>query len=247
MSFLDTELYRLSRRFNKSRRNIEPDTSRTIAGNNTRYKYIDWYTADGIIAILNQRKKLGIKLTEEDQQLLQISLDAQLNKSKIYKRDIPGNNMKVEANGLTSWNHSKPSHRKSWDSYFMNIAKSVAERSTCDRLSVGCVIVKDNRIVSTGYNGSVSGNEHCDDIGHLMVNGRCVRTVHAEQNALLFAKESLYKSTAYVTHEPCETCLKLLVQAGVTRIRYLNEYHNEATEKLKREFIFKCDISKYEG
>ncbi len=70
--------------------------------------------------------------------------------------------------------------RPSWDSYFMKIAEDVALRSTCDRAMVGAVLVREKHIISTGYNGSPAGLEHCDDIGHLMVDGHCVRTVHAE-------------------------------------------------------------------
>lgn len=122
--------------------------------------------------------------------------------------------------------------RKDWDLYFMDIAEKVAERSTCDRLSVGCVIVKNRRIVSTGYNGSISGTEHCDDVGHLYNDqGRCIRTIHAEQNAILFAeRDELKGATVYCTHQPCENCAKLLVQAGVKRIVYKHEYRNKDSE-----------------
>ncbi|WP_257391540.1 deoxycytidylate deaminase [Cytobacillus gottheilii] len=118
--------------------------------------------------------------------------------------------------------------RKSWDEYFMDIAIKVSTRATCDRLHVGCVIVKDKQIVSTGYNGSVSGEKHCDEIGHLYNDqNRCIRTIHAEQNAILFAdRNSLKGATAYVTHKPCENCAKLLVQAGIVRLIYLHEYEN---------------------
>ena len=77
--------------------------------------------------------------------------------------------------------------RKPWEEYFMDLAKMVATRGTCDRAYVGCVLVnKDNRIVSTGYNGSISGNPQCDEIGHTMRDGHCIATIHAEQNALLY-------------------------------------------------------------
>lgn len=117
--------------------------------------------------------------------------------------------------------------RKSWDEYFMSISKSVATRATCDRLHVGCVIVKGKQILSTGYNGSISGFDHCDDIGHLYnKDGRCIRTVHAEQNAILHTSKKLIGATAYVTHYPCENCAKLLVQSGVVRVVYANKYEN---------------------
>ena len=114
--------------------------------------------------------------------------------------------------------------RKSWDEYFMGITIQVSERGTCDRAKVGCVITKDNEIVSTGYNGSVSGLVHCDDVGHLLVNGHCVRTVHAEQNAIYRAKRSLNSATVYVTHKPCLICTKALLQNGVSRIVYARGY-----------------------
>lgn len=102
----------------------------------------------------------------------------------------------------------------------MNIAHAVAGRSTCDRASVGCVIVKDKRIVSTGYNGAPHGLPHCSEVGHLLVDGRCKRVVHAEANAIIHAKEDLSGSTAYVTHEPCIDCSNLLTNVGVKRVVY---------------------------
>ena len=118
--------------------------------------------------------------------------------------------------------------RKSWDSYFMKITEMVASRSTCDRALVGCVLVnRDHRIVSTGYNGSVSGNPHCDDVGHTMRDGHCIATIHAEMNAILYcAKEGIpTKGTiCYVTHFPCLNCTKALIQAGISEIIYKDDY-----------------------
>ena len=118
--------------------------------------------------------------------------------------------------------------RKSWDTYFMKITEIVASRSTCDRAFVGCVLVnKDHRIVSTGYNGSVAGNPHCDDVGHTMRDGHCIATIHAEMNALLYcAKEGIpTKDTiCYVTHFPCLNCTKALIQAGIREVVYKNAY-----------------------
>jgi dCMP deaminase len=117
--------------------------------------------------------------------------------------------------------------RTTWDEYFMGIAEQVATRSTCDRASVGCVVVRDKTIVSTGYNGSMRGKPHCDDVGHLMQDGHCVRTVHAEQNAIAQAAKngaSINDATAYITHCPCWVCFKLLVNAGVKRIMYRDSY-----------------------
>lgn len=119
--------------------------------------------------------------------------------------------------------------RKDWDTYFLDIAETVSKRSTCDRLHVGCVIVKDKHIVSTGYNGSIKGHDHCDDVGHLLnEENRCIRTIHAEQNAIIFAdRDELDGATAYVTHEPCETCTKLLIQSGIKRIVFRHTYKNK--------------------
>jgi dCMP deaminase len=133
--------------------------------------------------------------------------------------------------------------RLSWDRYYMNIAIETSKRSTCDRLSVGCVIVKNNRIISTGYNGSVSGFDHCIESGHLFnKEGRCIRTVHAEQNAILFAGENLSGATCYVTHYPCEHCSKLLAQAGISRLVYGKEYMNEHS----MYFLKNIDVCKIE-
>lgn len=118
--------------------------------------------------------------------------------------------------------------RTSWNKYFMEITKTVATRSTCDRAFVGCVLVnRDNRIVSTGYNGSISGDSHCHDVGHKMRDGHCIRTIHAEINALLYcAKEgiSVKGSICYITHFPCLNCTKALIQAGISKIYYLEGY-----------------------
>lgn len=118
--------------------------------------------------------------------------------------------------------------RKSWTSYFMEITEMVATRSTCDRAFVGCTLVnKDNRIVSTGYNGSVAGNPHCDEVGHVLRDGHCIATIHAEMNALLYcAKEgiSVKGATAYITHFPCLNCTKALIQAGIAKIVYKHDY-----------------------
>lgn len=118
--------------------------------------------------------------------------------------------------------------RKSWNEYFMEITNLVASRSTCDRAFVGCLIVNDdNRIVSSGYNGSISSMPHCDEIGHTMRDGHCIATIHAEINALIYcAKEgiSVKNCTAYVTHFPCLNCTKALIQAGIKKIYYQNDY-----------------------
>ena len=117
--------------------------------------------------------------------------------------------------------------RPDWDSYFIKIANAVSERSTCDRAQVGCVLVLDKRTLTTGFNGSPSGQPHCDEVGHLMVEGHCVRTIHAETNAIIQAvlhRSSTKGATCYVTHFPCMNCAKALVNAGITRLVYSNPY-----------------------
>jgi dCMP deaminase len=117
--------------------------------------------------------------------------------------------------------------RPSWDDYFIKIAQDVAERSTCDRAQVGAVMVKDKRILTTGFNGSPSGLHHCDEVGHLIVDDHCVRTIHAETNAIIQAAlhgVSTNGATCYVTHFPCINCTKSLINAGVARIVYIDDY-----------------------
>lgn len=117
--------------------------------------------------------------------------------------------------------------RSNLDQYFMGIARVVATRATCDRLHVGSVIVREKRILATGYNGSIAGTGHCDNDGHLMENGHCVRTVHSEANAIAQAAACgtpIKGSTIYVTHTPCWGCFKLLVNAGIKHIIYDNPY-----------------------
>lgn len=113
--------------------------------------------------------------------------------------------------------------RPDWDTYFMDVASAVATRSTCDRAHVGSVLVRDKRILTTGFNGSPAGLPHCDDIGHLIVDGHCVRTTHAEANAIIQAALHgiLTKdATCYVTHFPCLGCVKMLINAGISCIVY---------------------------
>ena len=123
----------------------------------------------------------------------------------------------------TDSKHTRPT----WDDYFMGIALQVARRSTCDRARVGAIIVKDRRILTTGYNGSPAGLPHCDEIGHLIVNGHCVRTLHAEQNAIIQAAlhgVGVAGSTLYVTHQPCLACAKMIINAGIRRVVFAGDY-----------------------
>ena len=129
--------------------------------------------------------------------------------------------------------------RPSWHEYFFEIATLVATRATCDRAHVGCVIVKDKHILSTGFNGSVSGAPHCDDEGHFMEDGHCIRTSHAEANAVAQAAKlgiGLAGSTAYVTHRPCLGCARLLLQAGVVICLYDKSYGTTSYAALGKGF-----------
>ena len=129
--------------------------------------------------------------------------------------------------------------RPSWDEYFMTIAAQVAQRSTCPRLMVGSVIVRDKRILTTGYNGAPLGLPHCTEIGCLMVHGHCVRTVHAEQNAIIQA--ALHGictagSTMYVTHgPPCLSCAKMIINAGITKVVHGGNYEDDLSIKFLEE------------
>ena len=122
-----------------------------------------------------------------------------------------------------------PGERVSWGTYFMNIAKEVATRSTCDRKYVGAVIVREKTILSTGYNGSIKGLPHCDEAGHEMVNDHCIRTTHAEANAIVQAAKNgvqINQSEIYVTASPCYNCFKLIANAGIKTI-YYGEFYRE--------------------
>ncbi|MBW2455817.1 MAG: dCMP deaminase family protein [Deltaproteobacteria bacterium] len=120
--------------------------------------------------------------------------------------------------------------RSTWDEYFMAIAREVASRATCDRKFVGAVIVRDRCILATGYNGSIRGSEHCDEAGHMMEDGHCVRTIHAEANAIIQAARhgtSIEGSDIYITASPCWQCFKMLVNAGIRRIAFGEFYRDE--------------------
>lgn len=128
--------------------------------------------------------------------------------------------------------------RASWDEYFMAIALEVATRSTCDRKHVGAVIVRDKMILTTGYNGSIRGLAHCDDEGHMMEDGHCVRTVHAEANAIVQAACNgvrLEGADIYVTASPCFGCFKLIANAGLKRIVFGEFYRDERIYKLSEQ------------
>ncbi len=142
--------------------------------------------------------------------------------------------------------------RATWEEYFMNIAKEVATRSTCDRKHVGSVIVKDKTILSTGYNGSIRGMPHCDEVGHMLENDHCVATIHAEANAILQAAKNgvmINEAEIYITASPCWLCFKMLANAGIKKIYYGEFYRDErifdTAKKLGIELIhIKVDQSK---
>jgi len=120
--------------------------------------------------------------------------------------------------------------RASWDEYFLGIAGQVATRATCDRKHVGAVIVRDRTILSTGYNGSIRGMPHCDEVGHMLQDGHCVRTIHAEVNALVQAARNgvaIEGASIYTSASPCWACFKMIANAGIRRIVYREFYRDE--------------------
>ena len=126
----------------------------------------------------------------------------------------------------------------------MDIAKQVATRATCDRKHVGAVLVRDRTILSTGYNGSIRGLPHCDEVGHMMENGHCVATVHAEANAILQAAKNGVRidgATLYTTASPCWPCFKLVANSGCMRIVFGEFYRDprifEVASQLKLELV----------
>ena len=141
--------------------------------------------------------------------------------------------------------------RPTWDEYFLEVVHALAKRATCDRGRTACVIVKDRQIVVSGYVGSPSGLPHCDEVGHLIkkvlnedgtISEHCVRTIHAEQNAICQAARrgvALEGATLYCKLAPCRTCAMLLIAAGIKRIVAEYKYHagSEAEKMLKQAGI----------
>ena len=150
------------------------------------------------------------------------------------------------SSGLRSTSTKPPKFvRANWDDYFMNIAKVVASRSTCDRKFVGAVIVRDKTILSTGYNGSIRKLPHCNEVGHMMENGHCVATIHAEANAIIQAAKNgvrIDEGTIYTTASPCWNCFKMVANAGLKRICFGEFYRDERifriAKKLKMELVY---------
>ena len=130
--------------------------------------------------------------------------------------------------------------RPGWDEYFFEIMRAIARRGTCDRGRSGCVIARDKQLISAGYVGSPVGEEHCDDVGHLFqkrydadgnYSKHCVRTVHAEQNAICQAAKmgvSIEGATLYCGMTPCPVCAKMIINCGITRVVCLKRYHDGA-------------------
>lgn len=142
--------------------------------------------------------------------------------------------------------NKEPQFRPSWDDYFMGLARIVSTRATCDRLHNGAVLVKNKRIVSTGYNGSPPELEHCDDVGHLLEDGHCVRTIHSEHNAILQAAViggvSTKGTTLYSMYSPCIHCAKYIAAAGVERLVMGKVYRNSKIVDYLKQAGLQVDV-----
>lgn len=130
-------------------------------------------------------------------------------------------------------------YRPSWDDYFMAVVKIVAARGNCDRLYAGAVLVKNKRIIATGYNGAPPGLPTCNEVGHLLEDGHCVRTIHGEHNALLQAARlsgpSAEGATLYTKYSPCIHCAKYIVAAGIARVVVGKVYRSPQAIDLLKE------------
>lgn len=139
---------------------------------------------------------------------------------------------------IVKYGAGEPAYRPSWDVYFLKLAMLASERATCPRMHCGCVLVRDRHVLSTGYNGSLPGSPHCYTDGCLIVDNHCVRTNHAEINALCQAARQgvrLTGATAYVTNLPCTSCAKALIAAGIVRVVIFSDYHNSLAETFFQE------------
>ena len=149
--------------------------------------------------------------------------------------------------------------RPSWDDYFLELANAASRRATCDRGKSGCVIVRDKQVLATGYVGSPAGLPHCDDVGHLMkkviqengeISEHCLRTVHAEQNAICQAAKrgiSIEGATVYTRMTPCRTCAMLLINCGIEKVVCEHKYQlAEESEQLLAEAGIEL-VYKYDG
>ncbi|HNV50177.1 MAG TPA: cytidine/deoxycytidylate deaminase family protein [Bacteroidales bacterium] len=160
---------------------------------------------------------------------------------------------------------SKGYQRPTWDEYFMELANTAAKRATCDRGRSGCVIVRDKHVLVTGYVGSPLGLPHCDDVGHLLkkvyhedgrITQHCVRTVHAEQNAICQAARlgiALDGGTLYCKMTPCHTCAMLIINCGIKRVVCERKYHaGEESERMFRQAgviidFFNDEVEQYDN
>jgi dCMP deaminase len=145
---------------------------------------------------------------------------------------------RVDRSFLCCYTESMSYQRPSWDEYFMEVCDAIAKRATCERGRSGCVIAKDHQILVTGYVGAPSGFPHCDEVGHRLrqvvhedgsTTTHCVRTVHAEQNALCQAAKrgvAIEGSTLYCRMTPCRTCAMLIVNCGIVRVVCQSRYHD---------------------
>lgn len=134
--------------------------------------------------------------------------------------------------------------RPNWDEYFLKLAMLASERSTCPRMHCGCVIVKNNHVIATGYNGSISGQPHCEDVGCLVENNHCIRTNHAEINALVQAVNygsNIEGATVYITNMSCTTCAKALITSGIKRIVVFTDFHDTKAAEFYTEAGVKID------
>ncbi len=148
--------------------------------------------------------------------------------------------------------------RPDWDDYFMSMAYLVATRGTCDRKKVGSVIVKDLRVISTGYNGAPSGMPDCDRVGHELkeIDGRqsCVRTLHAESNAIDRVGREAKDAVLYTNVIPCYDCAKRIIGVGIKRVLYAEYYKSRNTDLVEAYFeksaslgSFGCHLEKWNG
>lgn len=131
--------------------------------------------------------------------------------------------------------------RPTWDEYFLKLAMLASERSTCPRMHCGCIIVKNNKVLATGYNGSLPGQPHCEDVGCMVENDHCIRTNHAEINALVQAAnqgDNIEGATIYVTNMSCTTCAKAMIAAGVKRVVVFTDFHDTKAV----EFYTNCGV-----
>jgi dCMP deaminase len=156
-------------------------------------------------------------------------------------------------------NSGQKNRRPSWDDYFLELANAASSRATCDRGKSGCVIVRDKQVLATGYVGSPAGLPHCDDVGHLMkkviqengeISEHCLRTVHAEQNAICQAAKrgiSIEGATVYTRMTPCRTCAMLLINCGIKKVVCEHKYQlAEESEQLLAEAGIEL-VYKYDG